>query len=544
MDYISRVALDFAAIGLTARQALDLEVLHARLEQMLAEGPLTAAQKNVFLAALGMADDLPINAEDPWAATARTDLASIANRESWLALLALAGDGVKPTKKFKKAAGALTAAIGNTAFLDTVRRWFELVKPRPVVRDEHNFFAPAMADANGAALRNLVWACTTIAGERETELLAVICGDLAVRCFTKIAGVGALSQKAGNACIYVLSQLPGLRAVSQLSRLGSRLRYKQAIALVEKAKLECATRVGMQPVDLEEVFDAHVRPRCHGARADRDRRIHRRPRDRWARSDADLLQRAEAAEIGSCGREVDRSKSSFKDLAALVPTVKFRLERWLVEPRSWSLADLRTRYLDHPLAAPLARKLIYATPTAQIIFIDGYPIDIDGKQIELADETRLSLWHPLGRPSDEIAKWRALLASLEVTQQIKQVERELYLATDEHSETRTIRFMHRVMRQHQFAALCRERYWDYRLQGQFDSANNATKHLPAFDLSVELEIQPWGIESTPAYIFLYVQCGALRFYRGDQQVALGDVPPRCFSEILRDVDMFVTVCAR
>ncbi|MEP6861216.1 MAG: hypothetical protein ABJE66_11370 [Deltaproteobacteria bacterium] len=29
-----------------------------------------------------------------------------------------------------------------------------------------------------------------------------------------------LSTKAGNACIYVLSQLPGLRAVAQLSRLG------------------------------------------------------------------------------------------------------------------------------------------------------------------------------------------------------------------------------------------------------------------------------------------------------------------------------------
>ena len=237
-------------------------------------------------------------------------------------------------------------------------------------------------------------------------------------------------------------------------------------------------------------------------------------------------------------------KSSFKDLAALVPTVKFRLERWLVEPRTWTLADLRARYLDHPLAAPLARKLIYATPETQVIFIDGYPIDIHGKQRELADDTQLSLWHPLGRPAEEIAKWRALLASLEVTQPIKQLERELYLATDEKSETRTIRFMHRVMRQHQFAALCRERYWDYRLQGQFDSANNATKYLPAFGLSVELEIQPWGVESTPAYIFLYVQCGALRFFRGEQQFALGDVPRRCFSEILRDVDMFVTVCAR
>ena len=110
-----------------------------------------------------------------------------------------------------------------------------------------------MGDANSDALKNLVWACGTIDEPHASDQLAVAIGDLAVRCFTKIRGVGALSTRAGNACIHVLSQLPGSRAVAQLSRLGSRIRYKQALALVDKAKLECARRAGVSPIDLEEL---------------------------------------------------------------------------------------------------------------------------------------------------------------------------------------------------------------------------------------------------------------------------------------------------
>jgi hypothetical protein len=335
-----------------------------------------------------------------------------------------------------------------------------------------------------------------------------------------------------------------MRAVAQLSRLGARLKYKQAIALVDKAKLEAGRRAGMEPTDLEELalptfgLDVTGKHRIEIGGHVAELATDGVEVTLAYYAGAKKLKSVPAAVKAEHADELKDLKATHKELAEMVPTLRHRLERWLAEPRSWTLADLRARYLDHPLAAALARRLIY-TGDATVIFIDGYPVDVHGKPVELADDARLELWHPLGRPAEEIAAWRALLAALGVTQPIKQVERELY-PPDENGEAR---FANRVMRQHQFAALCRERGWSYRLQGQFDSQNNATKLLLAHGLEIELEIEPADEEAAPSGIFVRVRTGDVRFLRDRRPAPLRFVPPRCYSEIMRDVDMFVTVCA-
>lgn len=538
-------------IGLDEDQAANLATVAARFDTLIAEGPLTRAQRKAFdavianhadstgkqarrlreyIARILAGDDVPLDDADLWAKVAREELGSIANRPAWIALLSTPGDGAKPTKKWLAAAAAQVATIGAGPYVDTIRKWFAVVAP------------PAMVDANSEVLRTLVWACATLDGDQDP--VAVALGDLAVRCFTKIKGVGALSTKAGNACIWVLSQRAGMRAVAQLSRLGARLKYKQAIALVDKAKIEAATRAGMEPADLEELalptFGLDVTGKAQielGAFV-----------AELATDGVDVtlayygggkrLKSVPAAVKSGHADELKELKATQKELAEMVPTLRHRLERWLAEPRSWTLADLRARYLDHPLAAALSRRLIY-TGAATVIFIDGYPIGVDGKPVELADDARLELWHPLGRPTDEVIAWRKLLDALGASQPIKQLDRELY-APDAKGESR---FAGRVMRQHQFAALCRERGWSYRLQGQFDSQNNATKAWPAHGLELELEIEPAGDEAAASGIFVRVRAGDVRFLRGRRPVAIADVPPLCFSEVMRDVDMFVTVCA-
>jgi hypothetical protein len=564
---VVQIVLDLSPIGLTEGDARHFDRVRTQLDEMLAKGALTAEQREMFEALLeldvygamgkegrmlrdrlerGLAGDhLRLSSEDPWAALARQDISASPHRATWLALIELAGDGSKPTKKWLKTVTELVGTLGTPVFVEHVRRWFAKVAPRPVTRDESNWFTPAMVDANSDALRNLVWACSTVTGERETETLAVLVGDLAVRCFTKIPGVGALSTRAGNACIYVLSQLPGLRAVAQLSRLGSRLRYRKAIALVEKAKAEAAKRAGMEPIDLEELalptfgLDVTGRTRIPVGAYEAELAV--------AGEDVTLTWygggkrlKSMPAAVKANAEELAELKATHKELAALVPTLRYQLERWMMEPREWTLADLRTRYLDHPLAAALSRRLIYVAGTRAVIFLDGYPLGVNGKQLELADDTMLSLWHPLGRPASEIAAWQKLLASLGVTQPIKQLEREIYAADAKAAS----RFAGKVVRQHQFAALCRERGWTYRLQGNFDSANTPSKSLSAYGLEIELEAEPAGNEVAGSGIFVHLRTGNVRFSRNGKTVKPGDVPPRCFSEAMRDVDLLVTVGAR
>lgn len=571
-DRIVRVELDLAPIGMREREASDLERVRARFDELTAQGPLTPEQRELFGAVIEShrhemgkearklrdrieralaGDTLPLTDDDPWAAAARGDLATIAARGAWLELLALAGDGARPTKKWLAAAGALVQRIGVAAFTETVRRWFALVAPRPVVRDAENWYAPAMGDANADALRNLVWACATIDDPATSELLAVALGDVAVRCFTKIRGVGALSMKAGNACIYVLSQLPGSRAVAQLSRLGSRLRYKQALALVDKAKLECARRAGVSPIDLEELslpafgLDVEGRARLELGAYTAELAIADDKVTLTFLDGAKRLKSAPAALKAEHGDELAELKTTHKELAALVPTVRARLERWMFEPRAWSLADLRARYLDHPLVARLARRVIYTTGDTSVVFFDGRPLARTGQEVALADDAQLSLWHPLGRPAEEVAEWRSFLAALEVTQPFKQVDRELYLLADEADAHESSRFAGHLVRQHQFAALLRERGWTYSLMGAFDGGTAPTKHLPTYDLSVELDVDvPEEAEVADSGIYLQVVTNGVRFVRDRRSLALAAVPARCFSEVMRDVDLFVSGARR
>jgi hypothetical protein len=175
-----------------------------------------------------------------------------------------------------------------------------------------------------------------------------------------------------------------------------------------------------------------------------------------------------------------------------------------------------------------------------VIFVDGYPLGVDGKQLDLADETKLSLWHPLGRPASELAAWRKLLEALGVTQPIKQIDREIYAA----DAKAAAKFSGKTVRQHQFAALCRERGWAYRLQGQFDGANSPTKVIAAYGLEVALEAEPAGEEAAASGIYTHLRTGSVRFSRAGKAVKPADVPARCFSEVMRDVDLLVTVGAR
>ncbi|HEY0250383.1 MAG TPA: DUF4132 domain-containing protein [Kofleriaceae bacterium] len=563
--FAMRIDLDLRVLGLTEREATSLDAVAAKFEELVARKALTEDQHATVHRVLAkfdsfisldkasrlvvdklrrglVGDFMPITDDDPWAQAARESLATIAHSDAWIAILGARGDGAKPAKKFLAAARTNVLTIGEAAFVAQLREWVARITPRPVVRDETNWNAPAMGDANGDALRNLAWAASTV--ETEVEPAAIVVGDLAVRCFVKVPGIGALAMKAGNACIWVLSQLPGMKAVAQLSRLGARLKYKKAIELVDRAKGEAAKRAGMEPIDLEELALPTFGLNVGGeARIPLGEHVAVLASDG---SDVTLTYWTGTKQLKAAPAAVKKLdemkdlKVTYKELSEMLPALRHRVERWFVESRSWTLADLRVRYIDHPLAATLARRLIY-TGDATVIFLDGFPLGVDGKPVELDDDAKLSLWHPLGRPEREVAAWKTLLAQLEVVQPIEQLERELYLPEQPNARADD-RFTDRVLRQATAAALFRDRGWDYRIQGAYDGQGPATKRL-LDGFEVDLEIGPADEEMTPSFTNVRVRTGEIRFRRGDDVVRLDEVLGRYFSEALRDVDLFVTKAA-
>jgi len=111
------------------------------------------------------------------------------------------------------------------------------------------------------------------------------------------------------------------------------------------------------------------------------------------------------------------------------------------------------------------------------------------------------------------------------------------------------------MRQHQLAGLCRVQGWDYRLLGTgFDGYNVPAKKLVPWNMHVELHVElppdrdpslrDSGLgELSGTGINLFVGSDQVRFYRERREVAVDEVPAVLYSEVMRDVDLFTSVCA-
>jgi hypothetical protein len=481
----------------------------------------------------------------------------------WSALLAhaLGATQAKPSKSWRNRARELVGGIGVAAFEEQVATWFSLVEkpkePRLVQSPLYPVMvpAPAISEKNADLLRGLVWASSTL----ESPALARSLGDLGVVCFTKIPNVGPVSAKVGNACVYALGAMPGLEGVAQLGRLKTRVKYAVGQRLLGKSFDSAAERTGMARDDLEDLAVPTFGLTAPGSgsfpvgafAATMTVRDDDAVDLRWVSAGKETA--SVPAELSrEHAKEVKALKKQAKDLSSMLGAQRVRLERLLGGTRSWRLADAKIRLLDHVLLAPLARRLVWRLQdgdrTGLASWVDGSLRDVCGRDVPwLRDETQVSLWHPLGFPVDTVREWRARLEESEVTQPFKQAHREIYILTDAElaTETYSNRFAAHILRQHQLAALCRARGWRYHLQGAgFDGANSPSLVIAGTDLTVELYVQTAddGVQSASG-INVHVSTDQVRFSRGADPVPLREVPPLVFSEVMRDVDLFVGVCS-
>jgi hypothetical protein len=159
------------------------------------------------------------------------------------------------------------------------------------------------------------------------------------------------------------------------------------------------------------------------------------------------------------------------------------------------------------------------------------------------------LWHPICASAAEVTAWRQWLERHEVVQPFKQAHREVYILTDAERQTEIYsnRFAAHIIRQHQFAALCMQRGWQYRLQGShWDGANTPVLELPERDLRAEFWIDsaesPEQDQTSLMGVSLFLTTDQVRFsHSNSAPVPLAQIPALIFSEVMRDVDLFVGV---
>jgi hypothetical protein len=505
--------------------------------------------------------------------------------KAWNALLihCQTGGTGKFTERWQDEAQPLINAVGFDVLKEHLLRWFPLVdKPRTQPIERRSRYQPdynqLLKEPHVEMLRGLVWCCAL----KEDAELARAVARLALSAYRKIPGKGPRLVSLGNACVTALGTMPGLPPIGQLAILKVKVKFGTAQKEIEKAFNAAAAReklprdeveelavpsYGLEEVGvLRETFgDYRAELLVDGSSA----ALHFFKDDKPLKSAPSAVKKDDAAEF----KEL---QAAVKDVSAMLPAQRERIDTLFLACKTWPFAVWKERYLDHPLVGTIARRLVWSfadrgKETAGVFHGDRL-VGVNGKPLNLKGDVSVSLWHPIGHPTDDILAWRDFFERREVVQPFKQAHREVYLLTDaeRHTGTYSNRFAAHVLRQHQFNALCAARGWKNKLRLMVDDTYPpAYRLLPQWGLRAEYWIEgagsEYGQDTNDTGTYLYLSTDQVRFYPigaaqlhahaggggydarwstdPDEPLSLEQIPPLVFSEVMRDVDLFVGVAS-
>ncbi len=525
---------------------------------------------------------LPLEQGDIWANEALADIRGLGGQaqNDWADLLlhCLRTTSSSPSKKWLEDAEDLLARIGEDKFRAAVLRWFELAdRPRP--SDGHREAGEIPLAANGDILKGLVWICSRFDSAEVARALSA----LAISAYRRLRGQGPRAAKIGNACFWALGSTPSDEGLAQLSILKAKIKGTGPQKAISGALDLAAKRAGLSIEQVEELsiptygLDTNgTRTYAFGDIVARIQIVGSAVEQAWERGGERIaaapkeLRQARAAEL----KEIEQTA---KDIRKMLLAQRDRIDGLYLSPRKWSLKAWKQRYLDHPIVGAVARRLIWKFSKGDRaesgIWYERQIVGRDGSPLEwLEDSTVVELWHPISASTDVILTWREWLAAHEVQQPFKQAHREIYPLTDAERMMRTYsnRYAAHILRQHQFNALCAARGWKNALRLMVDSElPPATRQLPECGLRAEFWVEGIGDvhDTNETGTYLYLTTDQVRFYRSDalqtrahargggyyaprwnnrgnaEPVPLEQIPEMAFSEIMRDVDLFVGVAS-
>ncbi len=488
-------------------------------------------------------------------------------------------NGARPTNKWVKAAQQQVESIGVDNVAKSLIRWFLLVpKGRSLpTRYAHEF--NLMIEMNAHVLKGFLWSVPFLPDSSELQRAI---STVALSAYKKVPNIGPRAIKVGNAAVYALSTIGNQEAVGQLAMLKVRIKFGTALKEIEKAFNAAAEALGLPRDQIEELAVPAYGLEEVGKRVemigDYRAEIDVTGSDAslsWFDSVGKRLKSVPSKIKTEFKEDLKELQQSVKDIQSMLPAQRDRIDGLFLSQRTWPIAEWKSKYLEHPLVGTIARRLIWTVDGEPAFFIDGEPTDKTGKLISHGKLAEVSLWHPVGRSVDEILAWRNRLEQLSITQPFKQAHREIYLLTGAERRTNTYsnRFAAHVLRQHQFNALCGARGWKNKLRLMVNAEYPpAYRELPQWNLRAEFWIEgigdDFGVDTNDAGVYLRLSSDQVRFYnieaasnsahaggggystahpygetetRQEDPLTLDQIPPLVFSEIMRDVDLFVGV---
>ena len=486
----------------------------------------------------------------------------------WLRLFQLwqRASGGQPTAKYRKEVEATVAALGPEnvrAFGQNLLQVLGSIKAEEKTHtNEHRGQTYSytsweyLQEPSLTVGKGLIWTMQPLADA--STLLALV--DLAAKSYRKIPGKGPMAAGLGNACLLVLSQC-GLPGVSALARVRAKIKQTNTQELIARYIDKASQELGVSPDEIEDM-----------AMPDFGLKAGRTVTDfgeytatllladgkadvQWTKADKPL-KTAPAALKATHAAELKELKNNQTLAQQTYTALRDRLDRSFVSERRIPWPWFEQYYFNHGLMGELTQALIWRLHHADGTFQDALWLhetwqDALGQPVPAPTAAvHVQLWHPVLAATEDVLAWRARLETAQLRQPLKQAFREVYLLTPPEERTRTYsnRMAAHVLKQHQFSSLAKLRGWKYRLLGAYDKgyeSETATLALPLHGLQAEFWVSEVNADDAfnDTGIWNYVSTNQVRFTRGTEPVPLPEIPPLVFSEVMRDVDLFVGVAS-
>ena len=464
----------------------------------------------------------------------------------------------KPTKSWTKEAKSIASNMSNShyeylsdIFSLLIQSGTSVVKRINDSISMENYDQKSncyLRDNNEVAVSYLVW----LAVYTNDEQLNSLIGELALISYKKITWTGPLSTKNGNACMYAFTIMPPKVGITQMLNIRNKTQNKNIKNTADRNIKRKAEEMGISEDALLELsvptFNL-VDGKCIIDIGNYAGIIHvediKNVKVEWQNLETEKFQKSMPKDVKENFKtELKSFKSKVKDIETAVNVQIRRLENSYLNNLEWSVEDWISNYKQHPFLSLFTDKLIWSFDDKLSAMVDGDSLlNANHEKQNISQFKKVKLWHPLYSEASEVNTWREYMIDNEIVQPFKQAFREIYIVTDAelHTDTYSNRFAAHILYQHQFLALAKSRDWQYHLQGGFDSHNTPTRSIQAFDMRAEYWVEPVEDSLNDVGIFSYVASDQVRFYNSREIVRMQEVPKIVFSEIMRDVDLYVGV---
>ena len=505
---------------------------------------------------------------EAWADDAHFFMATLdaTQQQAWSELIELCRTtkSTAPSTKWLKSARKMMAVIGTHHVEAKLLDWLPLLKhDRTDAMDQSNAIAPWTNECitpekftlnNISVLKSLMW----LAQDFNTPAMRSCLRQVASMMYKKIPYVGMRSVKLANTAVMTLGNM-GDDGMAQIIILRANTKFISASNQINRILEKIASAEGVTVQELEERSLPDYGLTEIG--------LHRvKIRDFTAKITLTQVGEAEVVWLKSDGTEQKTIPTAIKSMAltketqALAKELKIissayskRLEQSYLNLESYSLEQWLKKYINHPIMGVLGRRLIWRIEhdkqILDVIYQQDHFVDVQGQCIALPDTGQVRLWHPIHARTEVIEQWRQFIMQQQITQPFKQAHREVYSVTEAEraSVDHSLRFAGHVLSQYQLHAIATHRTWEQKRGGDWDSGDNtaAYRKLPQHNLIIAFKNTPISLAGEGVYTYLTsqeVRFAAINAPYG-QSLALDSVHPLIFSEIMRDIDLFVALAS-